>query len=190
MRSQASADVTQGAFMKGNLSLGPKKFKAPLPTVGKGTLTEATIQQIGSVHIDIRQPTSRLERLPGFAGTAVLTITDNGPGLLGNALKNVFEAFWRDKDCRGGSGLRLTVIRAIVHVHDGQVRPDNAPGHGACTVGLPARTYVQAPSSSAEQKLGRQAESPSVTRAQTRNALSIRKPVSQLRADSTKREII
>lgn len=81
-------------------------------------------------------------------GTAVLTITDNGPGLSSEALRNAFEPFWRDEDSRardkGGSGLGLSVVRAIVHAHDGQVRSDNAPGYGACfTVGLPARTYVR-----------------------------------------------
>tara|TARA_R110002124_G_scaffold114535_56_gene269806 strand:- start:8923 stop:9984 length:1062 start_codon:yes stop_codon:yes gene_type:complete len=77
-------------------------------------------------------------------GNAVLTVTDNGPGLSAIALRSAFEPFWRDEDSRardkGGSGLGLSVVRAIVHAHDGRVRSDNAPGHGACfTVILPAR---------------------------------------------------
>ena len=75
---------------------------------------------------------------------SVLTVIDNGPGLSDDALRNAFEPFWRDADSRardeGGSGLGLSVVRAIVHAHDGQVRAENRPDGGACfTVGLPAR---------------------------------------------------
>lgn len=87
LRAQASADVAQAqaALTKANLSLSLATVKAPLDgqigvaTVGEGTLAEATsttslatIQQIGSVHIDIRQPASRLEHLRGLASSGVL----------------------------------------------------------------------------------------------------------------------
>ena len=80
--AQASADVAQAqaALQKAQLSLSLATIKAPLDgqigaaTVGEGTLAEAssttslaTIQQIGSVHIDIRQPASRLEHLRNLA---------------------------------------------------------------------------------------------------------------------------
>lgn len=75
-------------------------------------------------------------------GKAVLTVTDTGAGLSEEALRNAFEPFWRDEGSRardkGGSGLGLSVVRAIVHAHDGQVLAENAPGHGArFTVVLP-----------------------------------------------------
>lgn len=76
------ADVAQAeaALKKAKLSLDLATIKAPLDgqigaaMVGEGTLAEATsttslatIQQIGSVHIDIRQPASRLEHLRNLA---------------------------------------------------------------------------------------------------------------------------
>ena len=81
-RAQGAADVAQAeaALKKAKLSLDLATIKAPLDgqigaaMVGEGTLAEATsttslatIQQIGSVHIDIRQPTSRLEHLRSLA---------------------------------------------------------------------------------------------------------------------------
>lgn len=77
-------------------------------------------------------------------GNAVLSVIDNGAGLSPEALQNAFEPFWRDEASRardkGGSGLGLSVVRAIIHAHGGQVRCENAPGRGACfTVTLPAR---------------------------------------------------
>lgn len=75
-------------------------------------------------------------------GTAVLTVTDGGPGLSDKALRNAFEPFWRDEESRardkGGSGLGLSVVRAIVHAHAGQVWLDNIPARGTrVTVSLP-----------------------------------------------------
>lgn len=81
-RAQAAADVAQAeaVLKKARLSLDLATIRAPLDgrigaaSAGEGTLVEATsttslatIQQIGSVHIDIRQPASRLGHLRGLA---------------------------------------------------------------------------------------------------------------------------
>ncbi len=75
---------------------------------------------------------------------ALLVVRDHGPGLSGEALRNAFEPFWRGEDSRardkGGSGLGLSVVRAIVHAHGGRVRADTAADGGASfTVILPAK---------------------------------------------------
>lgn len=77
-------------------------------------------------------------------GQAVLIVTDKGRGLSEDALRHAFEPFWRGEDSRardkGGSGLGLSVARAIVHAHDGQVRSANVQGGGASfIVTLPAK---------------------------------------------------
>ncbi len=73
-----------------------------------------------------------------------MTITDGGPGLSEEALRHAFEPFWRAEESRardkGGSGLGLSVVRAIVHAQGVQVRCANAPGGGAnFTLALPVR---------------------------------------------------
>lgn len=80
--AQATADVAQAeaTLQKAKLSLSLATIRAPLDgqigvaNVGEGTLAEATstmslatIQQINSVHIDIRQPASRLDHLRELA---------------------------------------------------------------------------------------------------------------------------
>lgn len=75
-------------------------------------------------------------------GQAVMTIADGGAGLSEEALRHAFEPFWRAEDSRarnnGGSGLGLSVVRAIVHAHGGQVRCANSPSGGATfTIALP-----------------------------------------------------
>lgn len=69
-------------------------------------------------------------------GTAVLEVTDSGPGLDAGALDRVFERFYRTDASRsrssGGSGLGLSIVSAITAAHGGQVSADSTPGAG-CT---------------------------------------------------------
>ncbi|MBE0579565.1 ATP-binding protein [Devosia sp.] len=74
--------------------------------------------------------------------TAVIRCRDHGPGLSSDALKSAFEPFWRAEDSRardkGGSGLGLSVVRAITQAHGGHVLAANMEDGGACfTVFLP-----------------------------------------------------
>lgn len=86
-KAQAEADVAQAnaGVRKARLSLDLATVKAPIDgkigaaRVGEGALADATsttslatIQQIDEVHIDIRQPASRLEHLRAMARTGGL----------------------------------------------------------------------------------------------------------------------
>jgi two-component system, OmpR family, sensor histidine kinase AdeS len=76
---------------------------------------------------------------------AVIRCRDNGPGLSPDALLKAFEPFWRDDESRtrdkGGSGLGLSVVRAITAAHGGHVECENVKDGGACfTVSLPQKT--------------------------------------------------
>jgi len=74
---------------------------------------------------------------------AVLTVTDSGDGLEPDELERIFERFYRTDTARsrdrGGSGIGLTISRAIVEAHDGTLRAaSEGPGRGATfTVVLP-----------------------------------------------------
>lgn len=73
---------------------------------------------------------------------AVLTVSDDGPGLDAESAAHAFERFYRADDARsrdaGGSGLGLAIVSALVAGHGGRVALDTAPGHGATfTVRLP-----------------------------------------------------
>jgi two-component system OmpR family sensor kinase len=71
-------------------------------------------------------------------GRAVLSIADHGPGLPPEAGARVFEPFYRadsgrSRD-RGGSGLGLSIVAAVVTAHGGSVRAVGTPGGGATFV--------------------------------------------------------
>ncbi|GAA3817458.1 sensor histidine kinase [Cellulomonas soli] len=68
-----------------------------------------------------------------------LTVTDTGEGIAAEHLPRVLERFYRVDDGRsrttGGSGIGLTITRALVEAHGGRVRIESAgPGHGTTAV--------------------------------------------------------
>ena len=76
-------------------------------------------------------------------GEVVLEVRDRGPGLPVEDGDVLFERFWRAEGGRargrGGAGLGLAIVAAVVAAHGGTVAAANAPGGGAAfTVRLPA----------------------------------------------------
>ncbi len=68
-------------------------------------------------------------------GRIRLRVRDSGPGIPLEHLPRVFDRFYRVEAARdhatGGSGLGLSIVRAIVHAHGGTVSAANAPTGGA-----------------------------------------------------------
>ena len=74
-----------------------------------------------------------------------ITVTDSGPGIPPEHLPHIFDRFYKADASRAGttvpsgSGLGLSIVRAIVRRHGGEVFADNVPGGGAVfTLLLPA----------------------------------------------------
>ena len=83
-------------------------------------------------------------RVAAEAGQAVLTVSDNGAGIPAADLDQIFERFFRSgyaaRQAIPGTGLGLTIARAIVDAHDGTITAVSDEGHGtAFTVRLPLR---------------------------------------------------
>jgi signal transduction histidine kinase len=56
------------------------------------------------------------------AGSARVSVADEGPGLSTDEAAHAFERFWRGPNARsGGSGLGLAIVRAIAERHGGTV---------------------------------------------------------------------
>jgi len=81
--------------------------------------------------------------------SVVIEVRDNGPGIPDEELAFVFESF-RSGSSRGGTGMGLAIVKAIVEAHGGAVSAQNLPGGGACfRLRLPR--YVPAPPAATEQ---------------------------------------
>jgi signal transduction histidine kinase len=67
--------------------------------------------------------------------TTTLRVSDTGPGIPPEALSKVFDRFYRSEASRsratGGSGLGLSIVKALVELHGGTVAARNQPEGGA-----------------------------------------------------------
>ncbi|WP_291987980.1 HAMP domain-containing sensor histidine kinase [Luteitalea sp.] len=83
------------------------------------------------------------------AGDAVvLRVADTGPGIAPEHLAHVFDRFYKADPSRAatreGSGLGLSIVRAIVERHGGTVEVDSVPGRTVFTLRLPAASAEEA----------------------------------------------
>ena len=63
---------------------------------------------------------------------AIFEISDTGPGMTADDAAHAFERFWRaaPSRTRSGSGLGLSIVRAVVEAHRGTIALDTAPEQG------------------------------------------------------------
>ena len=73
-------------------------------------------------------------------GAVVLSVEDQGPGISEEHLPHVFDRFYKADTSRvaaGGSGLGLSIVKAIVERHGGRVSVTSRPGRTVFEVSLP-----------------------------------------------------
>jgi two-component system, OmpR family, sensor kinase len=77
----------------------------------------------------------------GPASTAVISVTDNGPGIAAELLPDVFVRFVRGDSSRsraaGSTGLGLAIVHAVTAAHGGSANVTSRPGETRFTVMLP-----------------------------------------------------
>ena len=97
-------------------------------------LTNARVHTPDGTHVVVK-----LER--GNPDGAVVTITDDGPGIPAALQSELFERFARGDTSRaratGSTGLGLAIVRAVVDAHGGEVSVASEPGRTQFRVVLP-----------------------------------------------------
>ena len=74
----------------------------------------------------------------------IVRIEDTGVGMDEETLKHIYEQFYRGDTAKRyeGTGLGLSLVQRIIHLHDGKISADSKPGEGTCfTVILPIKTH-------------------------------------------------
>lgn len=119
---------------------------APAPVAGYAPLLFRVVFNLGENAIKYTAPggTVTISTSTG-AGGSELVVHDSGQGIPPEQQAHIFDRFYRGDPAhsRGGSGLGLAVVRAIVAAQGGQVAVDSAPDRGtAFRVTLPPmRTF-------------------------------------------------
>jgi two-component system sensor histidine kinase BaeS len=107
---------------------------------------EQALQNVASNALRHTPDGGRVELRAEPAGSQVrITVRDNGPGIPPEHVPHIFDRFYKADAARAGtripsgSGLGLSIVRAIVARHGGDVEASNAPEGGATfTLRLPA----------------------------------------------------
>ena len=90
-----------------------------------GNLVENALRH-GDGTVTVRVDPAQVDGEPG----AVVTVTDEGPGVDPEVAPRIFTRFWRSSR-RGGTGLGLYISKGLVEAHGGTIECDSAPGGGA-----------------------------------------------------------
>lgn len=70
-------------------------------------------------------------RVSGIDGTAMLDVSDTGPGIPNEARERVFDRFYRgDEDAAGGTGLGLSIAKSAVEANGGALTVERSGPHG------------------------------------------------------------
>jgi two-component system OmpR family sensor kinase len=118
--------------------------------IGDGVALRQIVDNLLSNVVAHTPPGTRAEvTLTVDGDAAVLTVTDDGPGMSDEHRARAFDRFWRAELARsrpGGSGLGLAIVAELVRAHGGSIDVESAPGQGCTfTVRLPL-TSAPAPS--------------------------------------------
>lgn len=97
------------------------------------------------------------------AGGVVLAVTDNGQGIPAEDRDRVTERFVRLDESRNlpGTGLGLSLVKAVVAMHEGEVELHDAEPGLRVEIRMPVRSVQRVPVAREAPRPGRQTEAPS-----------------------------
>ncbi|MBA2596146.1 MAG: HAMP domain-containing histidine kinase [Chloroflexia bacterium] len=114
----------------------------PLPCEGDPSRLEQVFLNLLANAQTHTPPGTRVTVSGQVTGDEVLvSVADDGPGIPPTELDAIFDRFFRRDAGQGGSGLGLTIARAIVELHEGRLWAESLPGGGTnFRVALPRYT--------------------------------------------------
>jgi two-component system OmpR family sensor kinase len=108
----------------------------PVEVIGDAVQLRQVIDNLlANVHAHTPEGTEATVAVRSSGATAVVEVTDHGPGLGEEGMRRAFERFFRADASRaraggGGAGLGLAIVRAIAVAHGGSAAASEAPAGG------------------------------------------------------------
>ena len=130
----------------------PVQFSATRPvevTGDKDRLRQVLDNLLANIRAHTPEGTTATVRVDQIGDQAQIEVRDTGPGMPDSDAQRVFERFYRADPARartrGGSGLGLSIVAAIVTAHGGTVSAASTPGEGLVVTVLIPISAVQQP---------------------------------------------
>ncbi|NPA95584.1 MAG: response regulator [Thermodesulfobacteria bacterium] len=136
--SLVSTCVSQGTVIKIEKHLDPA-----LPGImADPHQIEQVITNVMKNAIDALAPDGGTVRIETSAqgGHVLIKITDDGPGIPEEIIKNIFDPFFSTKNKKEGTGLGLSICHGIIKEHGGDINVFSKPGYTSFTIKLPTNT--------------------------------------------------
>ena len=107
----------------------------------EGQLKQVLLNLLSNAYKHTDAGTTVVAGVRSEGGRAVITVTDDGPGIPEDFQDVIFDRFARADQARSGStgttGLGLSIVQAIVRAHGGSIELASRPGRTEFTVRLP-----------------------------------------------------
>ena len=103
------------------------------PVIGNGDLLHRAVENIVRNAIKFTREDTTVEvQVHTTRTSAILTVSDHGPGITPSELEKVFDPFYRGESGQGtaGFGLGLAIAQRAVDAHGGAIRAANVVGGG------------------------------------------------------------
>lgn len=101
----------------------------------RDALVDAILNLLTNAHKYGGDPPHIRFRLHNGGDEALISVTDNGPGIEPREHERIFQKFYRVDDRlsreREGSGLGLSIVKHVVRAHRGRIELDSGPGQGS-----------------------------------------------------------
>ena len=101
--------------------------------VDQGQIEQVLINLIKNAHeacVDISNPDIQVNIRPDEYQRPIITVTDNGCGILPEVQDKIFVPFFTTK--QGGSGIGLSICRQIIVAHKGSITIESEINQGTC----------------------------------------------------------
>jgi signal transduction histidine kinase len=143
MAGEVVEEFTAGASKRG-LTLQLVAPMAPLIVKGDGPALRRALSNLVSNALKAGPAGTTVTVSVARGGhSAVLSVTDEGPGLSEADQHQAFKRFWRGDPDAGGTGLGLSIVQQIAERHGGTVSVNSTVGSGSTfTIKVPITDHV------------------------------------------------